>query len=463
MNWFKERGDVDRESFVETVILQDTKARQLNTRKWSEIQKSHPGAEYEEFKEWSSKIWAQWARFKLKVFKKRKNLQRYANTQNQHIPNVDVELEPADMAVAQPSPISPETPRQTTPVQKAATDPSPSTMLTLMSPLNHLSLSTTSNSKRSSECIDSPESADEHKHRRLALSFFQYLGDQIREGIVTPGEVMQFCSRYDGPETEMNGLLYDRDARESVDNAGAEEADLGGYDDELMAEAFHPGMDLTVGDSISHPSPLNHTPSREIASPHSTLSLCSTPSPWTSPAANFDLPRQYVDPTEIVTSRSNLSQSVESHSEDSDDSQQALSQTLESDEMDEDEEDKESEYEEDEVDEEDEDDEEDEEDEEDEVDDEDEDEDDEDWKSNEEDDNGGGKAELDKLEVGGHHLMAAEQAKGVDGTGLGNPAPDNRTPSEPLGDEFNGSPNSNEKTATEPTEPTEPTCTSHLS
>jgi hypothetical protein len=64
-----------------------------------------------------------------------------------------------------------------------------------------------------------------------------------------------------------------------------------------------------------------------------------------------------------------------------------------------------------------------------------------------------GEEELDKLEVGGHHLMAAERAEGVDGMGLGNSAPDNGTPSESLGDEFNGSPNSNEKTATEPTKP----------
>ena len=86
------------------VVLQDTKARKLNTRKWSEIQKSDPGAEYEDFKEWSSKIWAQWARFKLKVFKKRKTLRRYTNNQNHQLPDVDVELEPED--IAQPPAVS---------------------------------------------------------------------------------------------------------------------------------------------------------------------------------------------------------------------------------------------------------------------------------------------------------------------------------------------------------------------
>jgi hypothetical protein len=91
------------------------------------------------------------------------------------------------------------------------------------------------------------------------------MGNHIEEGVVTPGEIMQFCSRYNESGThqelgeddfEMPGLQYDVDVRDYNDS-GADEHGRPTHED------FHPGMDLRNGirDSFSpapnvNPSPL---------------------------------------------------------------------------------------------------------------------------------------------------------------------------------------------------------------
>ena len=206
-----------------------------------------------------------------------------------------------------------------------------------MSPINRLSLSNTSNTKRSIESIELPESVD-NKRRRLALSFFKFMENHIEEGVVTPGEIMQFCNRYNESGThqemgeedfEMPGLQYDVDVRDYNDS-GAEEQDVGAEEHELPThEDFHPGMDLRNGirDSFS-PAP-NVNPSPSIPGSDSALSSCATPSPWITPV-EFDTPSYHVDPRELANTLSErFAGSAESLSGDSsDDSQGGLNQKM---------------------------------------------------------------------------------------------------------------------------------------
>ena len=212
-----------------------------------------------------------------------------------------------------------------------------------MSPLNHLSLSNTSNTKRSSESIELPEGVD-NKRRRLALSFFEFMGNHIREGVVTPGEIMQFCNRYNQSGThqeigeddlEMPGLEYDQDVRDYNDS-GAEEQDVGIEEQNVgteehglpMHEDFHPGMDLRNGIPDSFPPAPIANPSPSIPGSDSTLSSCATPSPLITPV-EFDTPSYYVDPRQLVNTLSKFAQSAESLSGDSSgDSQGGLNQEM---------------------------------------------------------------------------------------------------------------------------------------
>ena len=255
-------------------------------------------------------MWSQLVRFKLKGMKRNhKNGQRI-EPERTTSSSVNVQLEPAATIVVQRPPEVSQTPRRTTPsASNSVAEPSPTQAL--MSPLNHLSLSNTSNTKRSSESIELPEGVD-NKRRRLALSFFEFMGSYIREGVVTPGEIMQFCNRYNQSGThqeigeddsEMPGLQYDQDVCDYNDS-GTEEQDVGAEEHGLpMHEDFHPGMDLRNGipDSCSPAPIVNPSPS----------------------IPGSDYPRQ------LVNTLSKFAQSAESLSGDSsDDSQGGLNQEM---------------------------------------------------------------------------------------------------------------------------------------
>jgi hypothetical protein len=218
---------VDRESFVKTVVLRDAKARALNTRNWSKKQRKDPQAQYDEFKAWNFDVWTQLVRLKLKGLKKRKNLKKHIKNGSSKASSVDVQLRPADMIVVQRPPVSSQISQQITPVQNAGAEPLPK--LALMSLQKRLSLHT----KRSSESVDLPESAD-NKRRRIALSFFPFMADLVREGAITTDEIVRFCTQIDNSETqEMDGLKYDTDARDYLEDISAEEEEVSDDEDEM--------------------------------------------------------------------------------------------------------------------------------------------------------------------------------------------------------------------------------------
>ena len=74
MEWLRNHPHLPakaRLDFVRNVILNDVKVRKAGAKRWTEVQRDHPGTRYDEFKAWEERVWLKWLSGKMKSVKRK--------------------------------------------------------------------------------------------------------------------------------------------------------------------------------------------------------------------------------------------------------------------------------------------------------------------------------------------------------------------------------------------------------
>ena len=72
----RDPSETEKIEFVRGTILSDIKVRNMNVRRWNQVQKTHPDVRWEEFDLWCRIIWRIWLVEKIKIAKRKQTGRR---------------------------------------------------------------------------------------------------------------------------------------------------------------------------------------------------------------------------------------------------------------------------------------------------------------------------------------------------------------------------------------------------